>query len=106
MKKKIIAITLESLQQLILNITIKIELIRLCNKKTFVTINSKYFNNKKTFVAINSKYFNNNFDAMIYIYIYIVAIKNILFQISCRYRLLFHESYCNRLQILDQNKSN
>ena len=28
--------------------------------------------NKKTFVAINSKYFNNNFDAMIYIYIYIL----------------------------------
>ena len=40
-----------------------------------------------------------------YIYIYIVAIKNLLFQISCRYRLLLDGTYCNRLQIIDQNKS-
>ena len=59
----------------------------------------------KNFVAINSKYFNNNFDAMIYIYIYIVAICNLLFRISCKYRLLLHETYCNRLQIIKQNKS-
>ena len=46
------------------------------------------------FVAINSKYFNNNFNSMIYIYIYIVAINNLLFRISCKYMLLFHETYC------------
>ena len=61
---------------------------------------------QKTFVTMNSKYFNDNFDAIIYIYIYIfiVAINNLLFRISCRYRLLIHESYCNRLQIIEQNK--
>ena len=59
---------------------------------------------QKTFVTMNSKYFNDNFDAIIYIYIFIVAINNLLFRISCRYRLLIHESYCNRLQIIEQNK--
>ena len=44
----------------------------------------------KNSVAINSKYLNDN----------------LLFRISYKYRLLLHEFYCNRLQIIDQNKSN
>ena len=54
--KTIVAITLQSLQQLIRGVAIKFEVIGLYKKKI-------YYN--------NSKYFNGNFDGMIYIYIYI-----------------------------------
>ena len=44
-----------------------------------------------------------NLDAMIYIYIYVVAINNLLLRISCSNRTLLYESYCNRLQIIGTN---
>ena len=79
-KKKIIAITLDLLQQLIWGVAKKFEVIGLCNK---------------IFIALNFKY------------IYFVAINILLFQISCKYRhrQLLHKFYYNRLQIIDQNKS-
>ena len=58
--KTIVAITLQSLQQLIRGVAIKFEVIGLYNKKF-------YYN--------NSKYFNDNFDGMIYIYIYMKIIE-------------------------------
>ena len=60
---------------------------------------------KNNLIVINSKYFNDIFDAMIDIYIYIIAINNLLLQISCNNRLLFYKSYCNRLKI-DNKKIN
>ena len=35
--------------------------------------------------------------------IFVFAINNLLLWISCSNRLLFHEFYCNRLQIINKN---
>ena len=65
-------------------VTIKFEIMCLCYKK---------------FCCNNFKYFNDYFDVIIYV----VAIKNLLLQISCSNRLSFHQFYCNILQIIDKN---
>ena len=57
------------------DVTIKFEIIGLYNKN---------------FCCNKPQIFYDNFNSMIYIYIYIVAIKNLLFLIACKYRLLIH----------------
>ena len=68
-------------------VSIKFEVIDLCNKKNSLVINSKYFNDN----------FDNN--------LYVVAINNLLLQISCSNKLLLHKFYCNISKIIDKNNS-
>ena len=78
-------------------------------KKKNVYYNEKNDCNNIKFIAIiDARCFNkiwgNRFVQTPNILMTTLMLNNLLFQISCRYRLLLYETYCNKLQIIEQNK--
>ena len=78
-------------------------------KEKNVYYNEKnHCNNIKVIAIIDVRCFNkiwgNRFVQTPNILMTTLMLNNLLFQISCRYRLLLYETYCNKLQIIDQNK--
>jgi len=86
----------------------KLSLGTLQEKKNVYYNKKNHCNNIRVIAIIDARCFNkiegNRLVQTPNILMTTLMLNNLLFRIFCKYRLLLHKTYFNKLQIIDQNK--